>query len=305
VARTLGLVGLVPVGLVALLGLHGDPPYPLELALPFRAQALFGGLVLAGVLALLRSRWAALALALGLMNLGAVLSLWSGSAEPPSAGPALRLLLANVFTHNGEHDRLIELVRAERPDVLVLEETDERWLAALSVLHDDYPHRVARPRSDNFGIALFSKLPLHRTEVLQLAAGETPTLVTELEHGGVRHTLIAVHPWPPSSSGGARHRRRTLAEVERLVAGAGRRVLVVGDLNCTPWCRPLVELLAHTGLRSAGAGRGWRATWPAGLPAPLRIPLDHVLVGPAYGVLEQRLGPDVGSDHLPLLVDLH
>jgi endonuclease/exonuclease/phosphatase (EEP) superfamily protein YafD len=39
------------------------------------------------------------------------------------------------------------------------------------------------------------------------------------------------------------------------------------------------------------------------VPRPLRAPIDGCLVGGGLGA-RAELGPDVGSDHLPVLVEL-
>ena len=63
------------------------------------------------------------------------------------------------------------------------------------------------------------------------------------------------------------------------------------------------------GLRIPG---GLAPTWPVLQPFGSsvcrlcfpQLPLDHVLVGTGIGVLATRVGPPLGSDHLPLIVDL-
>lgn len=46
-------------------------------------------------------------------------------------------------------------------------------------------------------------------------------------------------------------------------------------------------------------------TYPAWLPIEfLRIGIDHVLTGPNIFRQQCRTGPDVGSDHLPVIADL-
>ncbi len=42
-----------------------------------------------------------------------------------------------------------------------------------------------------------------------------------------------------------------------------------------------------------------QATWNARRWVP-RIPIDHVVVSPEVKVIARRVGPDVGSDHLPI-----
>ena len=58
------------------------------------------------------------------------------------------------------------------------------------------------------------------------------------------------------------------------------------------------------GLINSQRGFGVQATWPvAGGFAP-RIPLDHCLHSPDLATVDRRMGPAVGSDHLPLVVVL-
>jgi endonuclease/exonuclease/phosphatase (EEP) superfamily protein YafD len=77
----------------------------------------------------------------------------------------------------------------------------------------------------------------------------------------------------------------------------------MGDLNATPWSRPFRRFVGRSGLCDSRAGFGVQASFPAA-SALLRIPIDHVLVSCVIGVRNRRIGRDVGSDHLPVIVDL-
>ncbi len=80
----------------------------------------------------------------------------------------------------------------------------------------------------------------------------------------------------------------------------GRRV-VVGDFNAVPWGRVVSTLETRTGLRVLP---GLEGTWPAPMPWPLRLPIDNVMVSADTIVASRRVGPVVGSDHSPIIVQL-
>lgn len=80
--------------------------------------------------------------------------------------------------------------------------------------------------------------------------------------------------------------------------------IVVGDLNTSPLAASFRRFVAESGLVDAAQGFGWQATWPAALGQPLRIRLDHVLHSRDLGVAHFAVGPRIGSDHLPIVVDL-
>ena len=93
---------------------------------------------------------------------------------------------------------------------------------------------------------------------------------------------------------------------EKLLRSAGapdavrtRPVIVAGDLNTTPWSHGFQRLIRPRGLRDSAVGHGVQTTWNARRWVP-RIPIDHVVVSPEVRVVARRVGPDVGSDHLPI-----
>src|SRR5690606_38520127 len=81
--------------------------------------------------------------------------------------------------------------------------------------------------------------------------------------------------------------------------------IIAGDINVTPWS-PLFESVKNrSGLRDSGLGFGYQPTWPTMLPFAIqRIPIDHVLISKHFHVSHRALGPAMGSDHFPLIVDL-
>ena len=78
----------------------------------------------------------------------------------------------------------------------------------------------------------------------------------------------------------------------------------VGDLNVTPWSWPFRNLLTKGETRNSQIGFGLQPTFAATSFAFLRVPIDHLLHSDALLIRDRRLGPSLGSDHFPLLVNL-
>ncbi len=128
-------------------------------------------------------------------------------------------------------------------------------------------------------------------------------MVAEVETAGGAITELGTHPLPPGSPERLRLRDEQLTALAGFVAGLRKPLILAGDLNVTPWSPRFERLLRETGLTDTARGRGLQGTWPVGLPW-MRIPIDHCLISESFRVVDRKVGPAVGSDHFPLLVDL-
>lgn len=277
----------------------------LEMFSHFRLQYFLAAAILAILMFVLRSgRWAAAMLVLTLINAVPVVTWYlSDSDAAESANPRFKLLQSNVYAHNEDSQALLDLVRSEQADMLFLQEVTGRHSQQLAMLHDDYPYSLNIPREDNFGIAVLSRRPFDKARVVESPPHKLPTLVVEVSIYGEPVTFVTTHPSPPLGDAGYDARNIQLANVADLVnAQSGARVLV-GDLNTTMWGRHYEALVDGTGLVNARRGYGVLPTWPTNMPFAM-IPLDHCLVSKELAVKDIRTGPDIGSDHLPLIVEL-
>lgn len=281
------------------LGLVGDQHWIVDLFSHFRWQYL--------PLCLLVLAWAAwqrrqvlggLALLTLLFNLG-----WLARASWPaspagSASPALRVLSLNLLASRPDTLRTIEYLTRSEADVLFLMEVDADWAAELEPLKRSHPHHHLAPRPDNFGLALFSCLPLHDLRVFQPAAGP-PVVQAKLVHQGRSLVLLGAHPPPPIGSRLSALRDAQLAALAEWTAGQDQPVLLAGDLNATPWSQALRPLTAagFTSLHPA-----WPPTWRAGSIFALSI--DHAFVTAPLTLRQRRTGPNLGSDHRPLEIEV-
>jgi endonuclease/exonuclease/phosphatase (EEP) superfamily protein YafD len=215
----------------------------------------------------------------------------------------LRLMVANVLIDNGNAAPLLELVRRIHPDMVLLLETDGRWDRHLAPLEADYPHIVARPQDDSYGMHLFSRLRLVEPRIRFLLEGYVPSIATRvILRSGQEIDFHGVHPMPPPLDD-TQERDAELLLVGRQVYEQARSAVVAGDLNDVAWSRTTRQFQEISGLLDPRIGRGLYPTFNADWPL-LRWPLDHVFFEDGFTLLDLRVLPDIGSDHFPIYVAL-
>lgn len=285
------------------LGFLGRFWWPFELASHFRAQYFLFLLVSAILFLIWRKQGAAiLAAVFALVNVSLIAPLYFGNSAIHDGGRVFRAALINVDASNQDYGRLQDFIRSVEPDFLVLAEINQTWLDELGTLRASYPYARARPRADNFGIALLSRNPFAKAEIQYIGDADVPSVVARFEIDGLSFTVIGTHPLPPVGRVLSEHRNRQLAELAQVVAWQEGPVMVLGDLNTTSWSPFFSDLVRATGLRDSRDGFGIQPTWPAGFPL-LWVPIDHCLVSSEVVVHDRQTGPNVGSDHYPVVVD--
>lgn len=159
-----------------------------------------------------------------------------------------------------------------------------------------YLYKQLAPASDPFGIAILSRLPLTGAKISTDMDG-IHHMSALLNWNGQPVTLITWHPMPPLSPRYHQSRNTRLRAIAEAVRRDSHPAVLAGDLNATPWSN------AFHGIDQMGLRRvtGLLPTWPAAGLGWMGIPIDHVLVSAHWTVVEVSRGPDLGSDHLPVV----
>lgn len=273
-----------------------------ELYSHFRPQYFAASLVLLVAFTAVRSpAYGVVLLVTTALNASHVLPWYFGGTRVESDN-TIKLLHVNVFSRNDQYDRLFELIDAERPDVIFLQEVSKEWQEATLRLHEDYPYNYVEAREGNFGIAMFSRVALDSVSHVASPPLDYPTIVATMTVNDKTLTLINTHPTIPVSQSQYEARNEQLRSIAALANRAAGAVVLSGDLNATVWGRNYRKLEETTGLRNTRRGFGILPTWPTYLPFAM-IPIDHALVSDSIGVFATRTGVHIGSDHLPLIVE--
>ncbi|MCU0867652.1 MAG: endonuclease/exonuclease/phosphatase family protein [Planctomycetes bacterium] len=296
----------VPAVPAALAPWCADWHWTIDLLACFPVQAMGWLTLLALLLAAARRFRPAAACAIAAAVAGShVLPLWL--AHPPTAAAGatpLRVMTINLLRDNDANAAaVLAAIRSEAPALVFCSEVTPAWWQALAAGLPELPHRCHQADAGWFGVALFSREPLLTAEVIPLAYAWAPAIRATLLIGDTPFGVLGIHPPRPGDRRRGEERDRALQAVPAALRPLPPAHFVLGDCNATPWNHAFVKLLESTGLQLATVG-GWRATWTTSLPWPLGIPIDHILCSPDLGVAATRLGPDLGSDHLPVIADL-
>jgi endonuclease/exonuclease/phosphatase (EEP) superfamily protein YafD len=215
---------------------------------------------------------------------------------------ALKVVQLNVLRVNKSTKAVTDWIRKENPDVLVVQEIDSEWRTALADIQDLFQHRVLVERRDDFGIAVFSKHRVLSRHTAVLPFINVPALFLVLDFKGVSVRLATMHAPPPMGDVQIAARRGALDQIESWVKLDPKSpAIVAADLNITPYTAVWRRFINVTGLVDPRRGRGFLTTWPAFVPDPFRIPIDHILHNKAFRTVSLKTGDWLGSDHLALV----
>jgi endonuclease/exonuclease/phosphatase (EEP) superfamily protein YafD len=298
------LAKLAALGLIAasLAPLGAHVWWVLDLAAHFRVQYVAAALLLIAVLgARKRFAWCAALAVSGAISLAPVLPYVSFAGSAAAAGPAVKLLSANLYFGNQSAPRLLDVVRDASPDVIVLVEFTADWQRQLAELRTSYPYHVERADRGAYGIAIYSRYEV--AAVTPFPLGRSLAIETRVLHPAGAFTLIGVHLRSPTSGWRAGSRAYQLGELAERVAAISGPLAIAGDFNITPYSPLFSEWLTATGLSDSRRGRTLSPSWPTYLPL-LGIPIDHCVVNEKIRVISHRRLPAFGSDHYPILAEL-
>ena len=298
----------VLIGAISLGGFLGKWIWPLDLATSFRPQYAVG--LLAAGAALLLGRWRRIGwavLAVGLVNGALVAPLYWGKPDVPPESPRLRVVSFNVQGQNEQYQDVIEFLEEVDADVVFLHEANRLWEEELSDAKAvgllGYRQYRSRPRHLSFATLTLTRNRPSEVTSHGWAANEARAVEVVTSLGGTDVAILGIHPLAPTTP-----RRTELRDAQFRFAAAWAResrgpTAVTGDFNATPWSHvfgPLVD----AGLRNSQHGFGLSATFPVSGSFLNRIPIDHLLHSSDLMAADRWLGPAVGSDHFPLVVDL-
>lgn len=298
----------VALAVVSIASFFGNWVWWLDVLANFRAQYVVGLVIFSLSLLLTRFRRTGMAvMAVAVVNLVPVLPLYVGSpGDSEPTAPSMRVMSFNLLSDNERFGEVIEYIETIDPDLVLLHEASRPWEVAMEAA--DLGYELIRLRADSL---IFGTLVLVRGEEIEAisygfaAAQPRAAQLTYRPTGWPEEIeVLSTHPLAPTEKERAGLRDAQLRFAADWASGRDGPRFVVGDFNATPWSWPFRRLMDEADLQNSQIGFGLQPSFPTSSNVLLRVPIDHLLYSEHLRVRDRRLGPDLGSDHFPLVVDL-
>lgn len=215
----------------------------------------------------------------------------------------IKLIQFNAWGRNHDQDATIAWLKAQSPDILVVEEASiigPKLKAGLAGYHVSCGACSVMIFSKARPVARDVPVPASDGRIRPPIAGAT----FRDRHG--EFTVFGTHYTWPIYGGWQQAQGRVIARLLRQFPKD--RLILSGDFNSTPWSFSRRREDAMFGIERRTRGL---FSWPAGrisglgveTPFPL-LPIDHVYAGPGWRTVAVERGPRLGSDHYPVIVTL-
>jgi len=247
----------------------------------------------------------------------------------PTPELTLRVITFNVYSLNQRPEDVALWLREQNADLVLLQEISDIQAPTLTTnLLDIYPYQAAE-NVDNGSIAVLSRYPILSAEMFTINAESGAQQRLTLDVNGQIIAVYNIHVANPigelaaseqESSNplialgqryDATERNNGIRSLLERLAAEPYPYIVTGDFNMGDNDVMHDEMAAVMGDSFDEAGEGSGATWPAEsadeplpdfLPPLLRI--DYIWHSAHFRAAAAEVGPELGSDHLPVLATL-
>ncbi len=211
------------------------------------------------------------------------------------------------FQHNDNIDSFIAYCKEKDPDIVVLTESGKKWTDAVEKL--EYPSCMHILKGA--GISVLSKYPFSGSQVYYQGITNHPQVHVQVCRDNQTINIVAVHLSALQTLAGYNDRQRELQTLQKQLKKINYPTIVLGDTNSSNWTSSIKSFLNSANLKDTQEGFITIPTWPArtgkiikDIFIPPFVAIDNIFVSKDFDVLERKVGPALGSDHMPIFAKL-
>lgn len=236
---------------------------------------------------------------LGLAGLYPAITIWDNNSTQIVDGKnIIKVMQVNLYFKNQSLNKVIDLIRKEQPDFIALQEVPYRTKQILAPLKEKYPYQIFCPFSGVGDVVVLSRRPLI-TEAQKQCAKRHGLVWLRAQINGQEVSFASIHlywPYPYKQW-------QQIRKLEPYLKQIPHPVIIAGDFNAAPWSYAVRHIGITSNTKVVG---GLRMTWQqpitiSGFRFVARLPIDHILASQEFVVQNISKGPDIASDHFPVI----
>ncbi len=218
----------------------------------------------------------------------------------------IKIAIINVLYGNTAYQKTLDLVRQEKPDLLLFIELEKAWFEEVNKLSDLLPYTAPSDPKSIFEVKLKSKFPIEEFEIFPLDDPIRLTMTATIKINNQKVFLLIPHLPAPTDPDRFSLRNKQLNNLAEILHKQNLPTILIGDFNTSIWSPYYQEFINRTNLQNSRRGFGVLPSWFA-LSTKLPLiasPIDQILFSKDFKAVNSYLGEDIGSDHLPLISEL-
>ncbi|MFN0275919.1 MAG: endonuclease/exonuclease/phosphatase family protein, partial [Chitinophagales bacterium] len=185
---------------------------------------------------------------------------------------------------------------ASNADVLSFQELQQRTLTPLdTVLKKIYPYSVSDLTMKGYGMAVYSKFPIVRSEVVKQHNFPMLTGVIQLE--GKEFQFISATVSSPKNEKGYNEQMKQLKVISNYADSIPLPLLVMGDMNAVPWSEQIENFQTQTRLKDSR--KDLSSTFPAN--SVIQVPIDYIFHSEELKCVDFKTLKPTSSNHLGII----
>jgi len=211
------------------------------------------------------------------------------------------------FQNNDKVEALIARCKEKNPDIVLLTKSHKKWAEALETLE----YRTTMHILKGPGISVCSKYPSLGAQIFYVGNSKHPQVHIQINKNNQIINLVALHLSAMQTPAGYNDRKAELAALKNRLKEMHYPSIILGNTNCSNWSSTIKTFLSDCNLKDTQDGFMTIPTWPArtgkiieNVPIPPFVAIDNIFVSKGFDVLERKVGPALGADHMPIFVKL-
>ncbi|MEM8859229.1 MAG: endonuclease/exonuclease/phosphatase family protein [Chloroflexota bacterium] len=214
-----------------------------------------------------------------------------------------RLTIAHLNTNQGKAD--MSMLNEVSADIIFLQEFTPQMEEEIDVSFPEYELVISHPLTTTIGVGMLLhhdspfETDLHRVNHMPWY-NYRPLVTARLELDGERVQIMSIHASRPHHDHADAFQKLEMdaaAGWGREQQAYGYEVIMIGDINMTPWSLRYKEFLEMSQTEDSMLGYGIQNSWTAVVPMWMGLPVDHAAISDGLQVIDRQTIPVEGSDH--------